>query len=81
MTDRNEPSPSLSTLLAHNEVGQIHVDQDGVVTLKISYVSLRLQAEAFDALSTLVQHAAVSLKSVQANPTPEASSASAMVLH
>ena len=66
MSDRNEPSPSLCTLLANNELGQIHVNEDGVVTLKIHYVSLRLQADAFGALNTLVQQAVSSLEDVQA---------------
>lgn len=62
MTDRNEPSPCANTLLAHNELGQIHVDDDGVVSLKIQYLSLRLQADAFDALRRLVHQAATSLE-------------------
>ena len=37
-----------------------------MVTLKIHYVSLRLQADAFGALNTLVQQAASSLEDVQA---------------
>ncbi len=62
MTDRNEPSPCANTLLAHNELGQIHVDDDGVVSIKIQYLSLRLQADAFDALRRLVHQAATSLE-------------------
>lgn len=71
MSDHNEPSPSLSTLLANNELGQIHVSEDGVVTLKIHYVSLRLQADAFGALNTLVQQAASSLENAQAGAQPD----------
>lgn len=44
-------------LLAQNELGQIHVEANGVVILKINYLSLRLQADAFDALSALVRRA------------------------
>lgn len=81
MTDRNEPSPSLSTLLANNELGQIHVSEDGVVTLKIHYVSLRLQADAFGALNTLVQQAASSLEDVQAGVQPNGARNASVHLH
>lgn len=81
MSDRNEPSPSLSTLLANNELGQIHVSEDGVVTLKIHYVSLRLQADAFGALNTLVQQAASSLEDVQAGAQPDCARTDPVRLH
>lgn len=70
MTDRTEPSPCASTLLAHNELGQIHVHDDGVVSLKIQYITLRLQADAFEALRSLVQQASTALESSlpQAHP-------------
>lgn len=74
MTDRNEPSPCANTLLAHNELGQIHVHDDGVVSLKIQYLSLRLQADAFEALRILVQQAATSLAShpcEETHPAPQ----------
>ncbi len=81
MSDRNELSPSISTLLANNELGQVHVSEDGVVTLKIQYVSLRLQADAFGALNTLVQQAVSSLEDVQAGAQSVCSATHPVHLH
>jgi hypothetical protein len=81
MTDCNEPSTPFSTLLANNELGQIHVSEDGVVTLKIQYVSLRLQADAFGALNTLVQQAASSLEDVQAGAPAHSVATAPVHLH
>lgn len=61
MSHGSETLLANAQLLAHNELGQIHVEANGVVTLKINYLSLRLQADAFDALTALVRQAATEL--------------------
>lgn len=57
MSSCHATPPAAPHLLAQNALGQIHVETNGVVILKISYLSLRLQADAFDALSALVRRA------------------------
>lgn len=61
MSQGPETLAAPAQLLAHNELGQIHVEASGVVTLKINYLSLRLQSDAFDALTALVRQAATEL--------------------
>lgn len=68
-------------LLAHNELGQIHVEANGVVTLKVNYLSLRLQADAFDALTALVKQAAQALDATVADGADSALSVDSTTWH
>ncbi len=77
-----QPAPQTDPqLLAHNELGQIHVEANGVVTLKVNYLSLRLQADAFDALTALVKQAAQALDATVADGADSALSVDSTTWH